>query len=90
MVGGSQPKPKDSSLVQGTALEELKAYVDNFNKLDEEARFRAESYFANALYNKFLGKAPPLDLVKSVLLEKWKSWGEVHIADLPNGYFLIQ
>ena len=77
-------------MVRCEAREKLKASVTNFYKIDDETKSMAESWFSNALYGKFLGRAPPLDTVKNSLLERWSVWGETSIADLPNGYFLIR
>lgn len=45
---------------------------------------RAEDRFASAMHGQFLGEAPRLDLVKLTMLEKWKAWGNMHIANIPN------
>lgn len=81
---------KESPSVQGVTREKMKTSITDFFGIDDEARFHAECQFSNALYGKFLGRAPSLDVVKTTLLDKWKDWGEVSIANLPNGYFLIQ
>lgn len=77
-------------MVQGDASEKLKFVVTDFVRLDEDIRSRAQDRFANALYGKFLGRPLPLDIVTKVLLDRWKEWGKITIADIPNGYFLIR
>ena len=57
VAGGKEIKVEESPVVQGEALEKLKASVSDFYKIDEETRYRAESRFTNALYGKFLGRA---------------------------------
>lgn len=76
-------------MVQGAALEKLKAFVIDFFKIDDDAKFHVEYHFSNALYGKFRSSSP-LDVVKTALLDRWNDWGEVFIADLPNEYLLIQ
>lgn len=72
------------------ALGKLKSSVSNFVRIDKETCSRAQDCFANALYGKFLGRPPPLEIVNNVWVTRCREWGEVTVADLPNGYFLIR
>lgn len=58
--------------------------------MDDDIYSRVEERYITALYGKFLGKAPHLELVKASHDDKWNLCGEFHIADLPTGYFLIK
>ncbi|KAJ0964611.1 hypothetical protein J5N97_025749 [Dioscorea zingiberensis] len=42
------------------------------------------------LFGKVLGKAPNLEYARETLSRLWCSYGEVTIADMPNGFFLVQ
>lgn len=46
--------------------------------------------FYNALYGKFFGKSLPMDFVRTVLRGLRRQWGEVQIANIPNGFFHIR
>lgn len=61
----------------------------DFVKMDKDIRFRAQVRFANSFYGKFLRWPLPLEIVNKVIIDRWKEWGEVAVADLSNGYFLI-
>lgn len=69
-------------MVQGKIIEKLKNSIN--------VRTRASECFQNALYGKFLGKTPPLELIQSTLTEKWLVWGSCHIGVMLNGYFFVQ
>ncbi|KAJ0981964.1 hypothetical protein J5N97_010219 [Dioscorea zingiberensis] len=42
------------------------------------------------VYGKFLGRAPPLGIVREALSRFWADLGEFTVADMPNGFFLIR
>ncbi|XP_039135824.1 uncharacterized protein LOC120273259 [Dioscorea cayenensis subsp. rotundata] len=44
---------------------------------------------SNSLFLKFLGKAPPLEVVRRLLLEMWRGMGPFTVSDMSNGFFLI-
>lgn len=90
VTGSKQLRAKEFFVVQGAALEKSKASVTNFFKIDNDMKFQVETRFSNVLYGKFLGWTSLLDVNKPVLLERWRQWGDVSIADHLNGYFLIQ
>ena len=53
-------------MLQGKRLEQLKAYVKDIIRVDEETSFKVEEKFANALYGKLLGKSPPLGMFEII------------------------
>lgn len=75
-VAGTQPQQNEATLlIQGELLEKLQNSIHDFVQVDEYVRKRVAETNENALYGKFLGKAPLLEIVRTVLTEKWKQWG---------------
>lgn len=51
-------------------MENVKTSIKDVIWVDDETCRKVEAIFDNALYDKFLGKASPLELVRSTLLAK--------------------
>lgn len=71
-------------------LSKIKDSTTTFLKLDGDTLSRARLRFQHALYGKLFGKSPPFIEVKTDLLAKWSSFGDISISDLPNGFLLIR
>lgn len=89
-------KTKDStsselpaSINQRDNLEKLKKSVSDVVLVDKEMKERAFNRMNNTLFGKFMGKAPPLELVRKTLLEMWRGMGQFSVSDMSNGFYLI-
>lgn len=50
---------------------------------------RAITKMNNTLFGKFLGKAPPLEVIPNSLMEMWRGLGPFSMLDMSNGFYLI-
>lgn len=90
-IAASLTQTLDSSPLHNEhLLNKLKASTSNFVRLDKDAINRGRMKFQYALYGKLFGKSPPFEQVKKTLLDKWNSFGEILISDLPNGFLLVR
>lgn len=90
MVDNVRNQKEGTPPIQGENLEKLKCTIQYFVFIGEAHHQRVAKCFHNGLYVKFLGKAPPLEVVQRVLVDRWKIWGSCSVTDMPNGYFLVQ
>lgn len=89
-------KTKDSTsselpagINQRDNLEKLKKSVSDVVLVDKEMKEWAFNRMNNTLFGKFMGKAPPLELVRKTLLEMWRGMGQFSVSDMSNGFYLI-
>lgn len=56
----------------------------------KELKERVSNRMNNSLFSKFLGREPPLDIVKNSLSEMWRGMGPFSVSDMSNMFYLIQ
>ncbi|XP_039121436.1 uncharacterized protein LOC120258150 [Dioscorea cayenensis subsp. rotundata] len=78
-----------TSINQRENLEKLKKSVNDVVMVEKAMRTRATNRMANSLFGKFLGKAPPLEVVRKSLTEIWRGMGPFSVSDMSNGFYLI-
>lgn len=83
-------RPATTAPLDETTLNRLKALISDSVRMDTEMKQRAHRKFHLALYGKLFGKSPLFETVKTILMGLWKSYGIVHISNMPNGYLLIR
>lgn len=71
-------------------MKNLKKSVNDVVLVDYELKAPVSNILMNFLFGKFLGKAPPLEVVKNSLMEMWKRMGPFSVSDMPNGFYLIR
>lgn len=64
-----------NSLNQRETLENLKKSVSDVVIIHKELKDKAMNKMSNSLFGKFLGRAPPLKVVKNSLSEMWRGMG---------------
>lgn len=84
------PLDQPANINQKENLEKLKSYVNEVVMVAKEMQVRATNRMANSLFGKFLGKAPPLEMVKRSLQEMWRGMGPFSISDMYNGFYFIR
>lgn len=79
-----------ASINQRENLEKLKKSVNDVVIVAKGMKDRANRRMINSLFSKFLGKAPPLEMVKASLSEMWRGMGPFSVSDMSNGFYLIR
>lgn len=57
--------------------------------VDHELKAHVSNRLTNSLFGKFLGKAPPLEVIKNSLMATWRGMGPFSVLDMPHGFYLI-
>lgn len=78
-----------ASINQREILEKLKKSINDVVMEDKDMKDHAYFRKTNSLFVKFLGKAPPLEIVKNSLTELWRGKGPFFVSDMSNGFYLI-
>lgn len=68
----------------------MKQSVNDVVFVGKKLKEREICKMSNSLFGKFLGKAPPLEVVLRSLLEMWRGMGSFTVSDMSNGFFLIR
>ncbi|KAJ0970134.1 hypothetical protein J5N97_023011 [Dioscorea zingiberensis] len=80
---------EEIAFMPGPLMDRLMASVKNTVTFDAYPS-NAQEKMKGSLYGKFLGRPPPLEVVRENLSKLWETWGDVTVADMANGFFLIR
>lgn len=58
--------------------------------VDNGMKERVLRRITNTLFGTFLGKAPPLELVRKALSNMWRGMGPFTVSDMSNDFYLFQ